>query len=151
MAKKDETTLLIKLPPELKGAFQGLCKARGVTVSAELRRFMADQLAGTTEGISSADKGVDDSRLLTPRLIKTTRKKTFSSSVVADESNPIRCDSTPDMFDDDQDCVTRAFNKTYGRGQPEKKKNPVGGNLGLSSPISKTRTAVKKRKKTRSK
>lgn len=53
MTKKDETTLLIKLPPELKAAFQGLCKARGVPVSVELRRFMADELANTVKGMTT--------------------------------------------------------------------------------------------------
>ena len=53
MSKKDETTLLIKLPPDLKAAFQGLCKSRGVAVSAELRRFMADELAETVKGMTT--------------------------------------------------------------------------------------------------
>lgn len=53
MSKQGETTLLIKLPPELKAAFQGLCKARGVPVSAELRRFMADELAKTVKGMTT--------------------------------------------------------------------------------------------------
>ena len=51
----DETTLLIKLPPELKASFQGLCKFRGVSVSAELRRFMADEVAGTAHGMTTKD------------------------------------------------------------------------------------------------
>lgn len=54
--KPDETTLLIKLPPELKASFQGLCKFRGVTVSAELRRFMADEVAKTADGMTTKDK-----------------------------------------------------------------------------------------------
>ena len=51
-----ETTLLIKLPPELKASFQGLCKFRGVSVSAELRRFMADEVASTAHGMTTKDK-----------------------------------------------------------------------------------------------
>ena len=51
----DETTLLIKLPPELKASFQGLCKFRGVSVSAELRRFMADEVAKTADGMTTRD------------------------------------------------------------------------------------------------
>lgn len=50
-----ETTLLIKLPPELKASFQGLCKFRGVSVSAELRRFMADEVASTAHGMTTKD------------------------------------------------------------------------------------------------
>lgn len=55
---KDETTLLIKLPPELKASFQGLCKFRGVSVSAELRRFMADEVANTAHGMTTRDKSL---------------------------------------------------------------------------------------------
>ena len=51
-----ETTLLIKLPPELKASFQGLCKFRGVSVSAELRRFMADEVSKTAEGMTTNSK-----------------------------------------------------------------------------------------------
>ena len=53
---KDETTLLIKLPPELKASFQGLCKFRGVSVSAELRRFMADEVVRTAHGMTTKNK-----------------------------------------------------------------------------------------------
>ena len=56
----DETTLLIKLPPELKASFQGLCKFRGVSVSAELRRFMADEVANTAHGMTTRDKSLPE-------------------------------------------------------------------------------------------
>lgn len=62
MTKQDETTLLIKLPPELKAAFQGLCKARGVPVSVELRRFMADELANTVKGMTTKPIDAPQSR-----------------------------------------------------------------------------------------
>lgn len=58
MTKSDETTLLIKLPPELKAAFQGLCKARSVPVSAELRRFMADELANSVKDMTTKPSDV---------------------------------------------------------------------------------------------
>lgn len=71
----DETTLLIKLPPELKASFQGLCKFRGVSVSAELRRFMADQVAGTAHGMTTADShSVNNKPLNTPVSLPTTNK-----------------------------------------------------------------------------
>lgn len=69
----DETTLLIKLPPDLKASFQGLCKFRGVSVSAELRRFMADEVAKTTTGMTT--KPTDASQTsLTPKRIPIQRK-----------------------------------------------------------------------------
>lgn len=58
---KDETTLLIKLPPELKASFQGLCKFRGVSVSAELRRFMADEVSNTAHGMTTDSKKASNS------------------------------------------------------------------------------------------
>jgi hypothetical protein len=52
----DETTLVIRLPSDLKGSFQGLCKARGVSVSEELRRFMADSIASAATGMTTTDR-----------------------------------------------------------------------------------------------
>ena len=52
----DETTLLLKRPPDLTASFQGLCKFRGVSVSAELRRFMADEVSRTAEGMTTNSK-----------------------------------------------------------------------------------------------
>lgn len=52
----DETTLVIRLPSDLKGSFQGLCKARGVSVSEELRRFMADSIADAATGMTTTDR-----------------------------------------------------------------------------------------------
>lgn len=69
----DETTLLIKLPPELKASFQGLCKFRGVSVSAELRRFMADEVANTAHGMTTKPTDALQTSL-TPKRIPTQRK-----------------------------------------------------------------------------
>lgn len=70
----DETTLLIKLPPELKASFQGLCKFRGVSVSAELRRFMADEVAKTAHGMTTTDNPkLSHARVSLPK-VDTTRK-----------------------------------------------------------------------------
>lgn len=52
----DETTLVIRLPSDLKGSFQGLCKARGVSVSEELRRFIADSIANAATGMTTQDR-----------------------------------------------------------------------------------------------
>ena len=80
----DETTLLIKLPPELKASFQGLCKFRGVAVSAELRRFMADEVAKTAEGMTTHDKPLNapQARSIVPKVVST--RKSFKNAVQAD-------------------------------------------------------------------
>ena len=80
----DETTLLIKLPPELKASFQGLCKFRGVAVSAELRRFMADEVAKTAEGMTTNHNPLNapHARTIIPKVVGT--RKSFKNAVQAD-------------------------------------------------------------------
>ncbi len=87
----DETTLLIKLPPELKASFQGLCKFRGVSVSAELRRFMADEVAKTADGMTTKDKpkNVINARQVVSNPSKVVRhQKSFKNAVQADLALP---------------------------------------------------------------
>lgn len=80
----DETTLLIKLPPELKASFQGLCKFRDVSVSAELRRFMADEVAKTAKGMTTDDKPLNavQAPSVTPKVVSS--RKSFKNAVQAD-------------------------------------------------------------------
>lgn len=40
----DDTSILIRLPSELKAMYRSLCDSRGVTVSSELRSFMIEQI-----------------------------------------------------------------------------------------------------------
>lgn len=85
----DETTLLIKLPPELKASFQGLCKFRGVSVSAELRRFMADEVANTAHGMTTRDKSLpkkpSHARVSLPKPDKVvTHRKSYKDAVQAE-------------------------------------------------------------------
>ena len=86
---KDETTLLIKLPPELKASFQGLCKFRGVSVSAELRRFMADEVSRTAHGMTTKDKPqpkkLSHARVSLPKSDNVvTIKKSYKDAVQAE-------------------------------------------------------------------
>ncbi|WP_199509024.1 hypothetical protein [Psychrobacter sp. bablab_jr014] len=78
----DETTLLIKLPPDLKASFQGLCKFRGVSVSAELRRFMADEVAKTTTGMTTKPTDATQTPLTPKRIPK--QRKSYKNAVQAD-------------------------------------------------------------------
>ena len=85
----DETTLLIKLPPELKASFQGLCKFRGVSVSAELRRFMADEVSRTADGMTTKDSIKPDkpshARVSLPKPDKVvTHRKSYKDAVQAE-------------------------------------------------------------------
>jgi uncharacterized protein (DUF2384 family) len=76
----NDTTMLIKLPAELKGSFQGLCKARGVNVSEELRRFMADEVTSAAEGMRSSDR-------ISPNLPSTSKKPQNAPSKAVINSN----------------------------------------------------------------
>ena len=92
----DETTLLIKLPPELKASFQGLCKFRGVSVSEELRRFMADEVSKTARGMTTVDKPDKPShaRVTLPKVVKVSvPKKSFKNAVQADLVLPSAAES----------------------------------------------------------
>lgn len=131
---KDETTLLIKLPPELKGAFQGLCKARGVSVSSELRRFMADQLNNATKGIGSA-KTLDDPRSRPPKSIKTARKA--SSNRPNSKSQSPNGDKTPDLFDlkRPQEVVKSTLGVSDVGKHDKTPNKAIGGKLGLKNAI----------------
>lgn len=84
----DETSLLIKLPPELKASFQGLCKFRNVSVSAELRRFMADEVAKTARGMTTKDnpdsQKPSHARVSLPKPDKVvTHRKSYKDAVQA--------------------------------------------------------------------
>lgn len=83
----DETTLLIKLPPELKASFQGLCKFRGVSVSEELRRFMADEVSGTAHGMTTIDKPIKPSHArvrVTSTNKVVSQQKSYKNAIQGD-------------------------------------------------------------------
>jgi hypothetical protein len=107
----DETTLLIKLPPELKASFQGLCKFRGVSVSEELRRFMADEVTGTAHGMTTRDKPekLSHARVSVPSVDKVAMpRKSFKDAVQADLELP--------------SAVSSAINATKSRNKAKKRK-----------------------------
>lgn len=83
---KDETTLLIKLPHDLKMLYQALCKSKGagVTVSSELRDFMRSQIAEATMPQATARKPKND--VLSPSSDKPVQqpRQTYKNAVQAD-------------------------------------------------------------------
>lgn len=96
----DETTLVIRLPSDLKGSFQGLCKARGVTVSEELRRFIADTVSNAATGMTTRDR--QPSSNVTKKAVSD---KNRGSS---------RCDSTSDMFADNDKTLLQPHTSLSG-------------------------------------
>lgn len=90
----DETTLVIRLPSDLKGSFQGLCKARGVSVSEELRRFIADSISNAAIGMTTRD------RMPLPNVTK---------KAISDKNRgSSRCNSTSDMFTSDSKTLPQS-------------------------------------------
>lgn len=94
MSDEVTTTLLLRLPVELKGSFQGLCNARGVSVSEELRRFMADEVASAAMGMTTKDR---PSAKPVAKKIPVVRASKSKASVKK-QGNPTKCDKTDDMF-----------------------------------------------------
>lgn len=87
---KDYTTLLVKMPPELKDSFQALCKSRGAYMADELRWFMANEVIKATTGMSASD---------IERVRRTPTVTTKETSGSIDRSSS-RCTDTADLFDD---------------------------------------------------
>lgn len=83
---KDETTLLIKLPSDLKMLYQALCKSKGagITVSSELRNFMRSQIAEATMPQATARKPKND--VLSPSSDKPVQqpRQSYKNAVQAD-------------------------------------------------------------------
>ena len=86
MTVKDEM-MLVRMPPELKELFQALCKSRGVSVSSEVRRFIADEISGVATGMTTEDNP--------PKA--NVRRKTVT---VESSRSSSRCNDTADLFDD---------------------------------------------------
>lgn len=60
----EETTLLIKLPKDLKVLYQALCKTKGVTVSSQLRDFIRSEISYATMPQNAARKPQIDARTM---------------------------------------------------------------------------------------
>ena len=105
--------MLIRLPVDLKGAFEGLCKARGVGVSDEIRRLMFDELQKSLKGLNPIERSV----------VPKTTPKTHRKAVIPRSSDE-RCGDTIEMFEapktpqksqNKSDVVTRAINASNKR------------------------------------
>lgn len=148
----DEATLLIRLPVELKGSFQGLCKARGVSVSEELRRFMADEVASAALGMTTRDRPRDKTVAKKNPVVKASKKQTEGSET----DKPTRCDKTGDLFDgqtpvDSQKDAIAAFNANKADRAKDTAKRATQGKFKLSDDLMNGISARDKRKKPKKK
>lgn len=106
---QNNTQLLIRLPVDLKGAFEGLCKARGVGVSDEIRRLMSDEVQKSLKGLTTSDR-----TQVTKTTPPTHRKAPLPVPSVE------RCTDTLEMFEAPKtppmsDLVARAINASNKR------------------------------------
>lgn len=142
----------IRLPSDLKGLFDGLCKSRGVSVSSEVRRLMAEEVLTST--LSQVD-GIEF--MPKPKPIKTIRKprtKTPSTPATADKTVTPRCDKTPDFFDNATNAQKRLQTVQNAKQAPipsDDLKTPQTANKGQPDPLSSVVNARKKRKKSKKK
>lgn len=83
MADYYDARLSLKLTEELKSAYAGLCKARGVTVSEKLREFMSKDLADALQ----------DDRQYKAVHVVGVKKTDRPQAEKAD-----KCEKTADMF-----------------------------------------------------
>lgn len=80
----EETTLLIKIPKDLKLLYQALCKAKGVTVSSQLRDFIRSEISYATMPQNPARKPQND--VLSPSTDKPVQqpRQSYKNAVQAD-------------------------------------------------------------------
>lgn len=147
MANDDETTLLIKLPRDLKTAFAGLCSGRKVSVSEELRRFMADELVSAVSGMSTKDKSNNNLTAKKITVAKTAKKQSKANT----DDQPARCSDTDDMFDDSSEVARREQIRANIEAKRQKRiqapqKNAVAGKFKLSDDVMNGIHAKDKRK-----
>lgn len=144
------TTLLLRLPVDLKGSFQGLCNARGVSVSEELRRFMADEVASAALGMTTNDRPRNKAVAKKIPVVKASVKQ--SSAPVANKAQ--KCDRTEDMFEneskvDRQKRLMSEFEDRKTRRAMKPAKSTTDGGFKLSEGVMAGITARDKRKKTK--
>ena len=150
MSDEVTTTLLLRLPIDLKGSFQGLCNARGVSVSEELRRFMADEVASAALGMTTNDR---------PRNKTIAKKIPVVKASVKRPSAPVvnkapKCDRTEDMFADEakverQKRLMSEFEDRKTRRATRPAKSTTEGKYKLSEGVMEGIAARDKRKKTK--
>lgn len=150
MSDEITTTLLLRLPVDLKGSFQGLCNARGVSVSEELRRFMADEVASAALGMTTNDRSRNKTVAKKIPVVKASVKQ--SSAPVANKAQ--KCDRTDDMFENESKAdrekrLMSEFKDRKTRRAMKPAKNATEGKYKLSEGVMAGFTAIDKIKKTK--
>lgn len=129
MANPDETTLLIKLHRELKTSFSSLCARRGVSVSEEMRRLIANELVSDLLDMVTHDRAKGNAptkkTLAVKKATKQTKANADDQTIKNDKTNEIVEDKAPvtsqkeqiDAFNDKQAQIAKqnANDATQGK------------------------------------
>lgn len=149
MNNENITTLLIKLPVGLKSSFAGLCSARGVSVSEELRRFMADEIVSAVSSMATQDRTREGAPYKATQAVKKMTRQTKAKA----DDQPTRCDNTNDMFNDPSELARREQIRASMEARRNKRlqaaKNGTEGKLKLPDVVMNGIQNKDKRKKTK--
>lgn len=146
-----DTQLLIRVPGDLKGAYEGLCRSRGIKVSAALREFMVSEVlqAAATANI----KAIPQKPPVSATKKRTTAKpKNTTSTPQAPEPCSLdeKCKNTIDMFDGSKNASQRTeapTNPLELQGYCNGVQNPVTGKIEVNRLLSGALKGSAKRKK----
>lgn len=146
-----DTQLLIRVPGDLKGAYEGLCRSRGIKVSAALREFMVSEVlqAAATANI----KAIPQKPPVSATKKRTTAKpKNTTSTPQAPEPCSLdeKCPDTMDLFDSPKNAQERTgaqVNPLEVQGYCNGVQNPNTGKIEVNRLVAAALQSSAKRKK----
>ncbi len=142
---QQDTQLLIRVPKDLKGAFEGLCKSRGVKVSEALRAFMASEVLQSATGVKTGEGKIPQKRTTAKaEHPKGTPQASEPSSLVE------KCPDTMDLFDTPKNAQERTgtqVNPLEVQGYCNGVQNPNTGKIEVNRLVAAALQSSAKRKK----
>ena len=142
---QQDTQLLIRVPKDLKGAFEGLCKSRGVKVSEALRAFMASEVLQSATGVKTGEGK-------TPQKRTTAKPSHPKGAPQASEPSALgeKCPDTMDLFDSPKNAQERTgtqVNPLEVQGYCNGVQNPNTGKIEVNRLVAAALQSSAKRKK----
>ena len=142
---QQDTQLLIRVPKDLKGAFEGLCKSRGVKVSEALRSFMAAEVLQSATDVKTGEGK-------TPPKRTTAKPSHPKGAPQASEPSSLgeKCPDTMDLFDSPRNAQERTgtqVNPLEVQGYCNGVQNPNTGKIEVNRLVAAALQSSAKRKK----
>lgn len=146
---QQDTQLLIRVPKDLKGAFEGLCKSRGIKVSEALRSFMASEVLQSATDVKT---GVSKQPPVKPRKRTTAKAEHPKGTPQASEPSSLveKCPDTMDLFDTPKNAQERTgtqVNPLEVQGYCNGVQNPNTGKIEVNRLVAAALQSSAKRKK----